>query len=170
VAATARAAGQGGADAGQAAGGQTGDLAKQFNLNPYDALRTVNDRLRAAGKPTINPDQLQAAVKQTLQSAVQQRSFDRQSFVKALEDNHVATGADADDIAGRVEGQFNAARDALSSAGQAAESAGGKAATVTAKTLWGIFAVLLLGAAATMLGAIAGLWRGTPSGHVATQT
>src|SRR5581483_5346122 len=94
----------GAANAGQGAGGAAGDLAKQFQLNPDDALRTVNARLQAAGKPTINPDQLQAAVKQALQSAVQQRSFDRQAFVKALEDNHLATGADADEIAGRVEG------------------------------------------------------------------
>jgi len=170
VAGAAQAAAGGAANAGQAAGGAAGDLAQQFHLNPDDALRTVNDRLRAAGKPTINPDQLQAAVKQALQTAVQQRSFDRQAFVKALEDNHVAAGADADEIAGRVEGQFNAAKDALSKAGQAAESAGGKVAKVTGKTLWGIFAVLLLGAAATMLGAIAGLWRGTPTAHVATET
>jgi len=160
----------GAANAGQAASGQAGDLAKQFNLNPDDALRTVNARLQAAGKPTINPDQLQAAVKQVLQTAVQQRSFDRQAFVKALEDNHLATGADADEIAGRVEGQFNAAKDALARAGQAAESAGGKVAKVTGKTLWGIFAVLLLGAAATILGAIAGLWRGTPTAHVAAES
>src|SRR5581483_852047 len=159
----------GAANAGQGAGGAAGDLAKQFQLNPDDALRTVNARLQAAGKPTINPDQLQAAVKQALQSAVQQRSFDRQAFVKALEDNHLATGADADEIAGRVEGQFNAAKDALAKAGQAAESAGGKVAKVTGKPLWGIFAVLLLGAAATILGATAGLWRGTPTAHVATE-
>jgi hypothetical protein len=160
----------GAANAGQAASGQAGDLAKQFNLNPDDALRTVNARLQAAGKPTINPHQLQSAVKQVLQTMVQQRSFDRQAFVKALEDNHVATGADADEIAGRVEGQFNAAKGALARAGQAAESAGGKVAKVTGKTLWGIFAVLLLGAAATMLGAIAGLWRGTPTAHVTAES
>jgi hypothetical protein len=47
----------------------------------------------------------------------------------------------------------------------------GKAAKVSGKALWGIFAVLLLGAAATVLvlGTIGGLWRGRPSDHVATQ-
>jgi hypothetical protein len=171
-----QAAGQGVAGAAQAAGGGAQaaggggvDLAKQFNLNADDALRTVNDRLRAAGKPTISPEQLQGATKEALQTAVQQRSFDRQGFVRALEDNHVASGADADEIAARVEGQFNAAKDKLSSTGQAAENAVGKAAKVSGKTLWGIFAVLLLGAAATVLGAIGGLWRGRPSHHVAAQ-
>jgi uncharacterized protein YneF (UPF0154 family) len=156
---TAQTAAGGVAAAAQGAAGGGADLAKNFHLDADAILRPINQRLQAAGQPPINTDQLQAAAKDAVQKAVQQGQVDRQSVVRSLVDNHVASPQDADQIAAGVESQYNGAKDKAQQAVQQAQQAGGKAANITGKTFWGIFAVLFLGLAATIGGALAGAAR-----------
>ncbi|XXF79320.1 hypothetical protein P2318_06090 [Myxococcaceae bacterium GXIMD 01537] len=138
-------------------------IAQQFGLNADDALGPVNEKLRAAGKPAITADQLQAATKDVLNTAVQQGGIDREQLVTAIAANTALSRQDAEDVATRVEGQFNEAKakvgEKVGQLGEQVQTGALKAADTTGRVLWGVFGALLLGLISAVLGATLGVSR-----------
>jgi hypothetical protein len=133
---------------GQAAQGGGG----AFGLDANAALQPINERLQSEGKPTITPDQLSAATKDALQTAVQQGRLDRETLITSIDENTALERQDAEEVAGRVNQQFEGAKDKV---------AGGalQVADTSGKVFWGIFGALFLGLISAVLGAIVGTSR-----------
>jgi hypothetical protein len=143
------------------AGTQAGSLAQSFGLDADDALRPINQRLRAAGKPAVTADELQTATKDVVQSAVRQGHLDRDMLVQAIAQNTSLTRADAADVADRVQAQWTERREQLGNRLQSAAASAGtgalQAAEATGKVFWGVFGALLLGLIAALAGGIVGV-------------
>lgn len=135
---------------GPGQGGLAGQAAQQFGLDANDALAPVNQRLQQEGLPPVTPEQLQAATKDVLNTAIQQGRLDRELLVSSIAENTALSRQDANEVAGRIETQFNAARTQV---GQQAL----QAADVSGRVFWGIFAALLLGLVSAVLGATLGV-------------
>ena len=148
---------------GQASGNTDamGNAADSLGLNADDALRPVNQRLAAEGKPAVSAAALQAAAKDVLQEGVRQGRFDRELLVSNLAQNSQLSRTDAEDVATRVESQFNTAKAQVTTrveqAAQSAKTGALKAADATGKIFWGIFGALILGMAAALFGATFGV-------------
>jgi hypothetical protein len=125
-------------------------------LDAEDALAPVNNRLRAEGKPPITAEQLQAAAQQSVQEAIRKGRFDRELLVENLAETTALSPSDAQEIAGRVETQFTAAKDRLAGS---LEAGALRAADATGKAMWGVFAALFLGMLSAIAGAIIGVSR-----------
>jgi hypothetical protein len=140
---------------------QAGKVAQGFGLDVDDALRPINQRLQAEGKPTIKAEQLRAAANDVVQKGWTQGRVDRALLIDSIAQNTALSGADAEQIATRIETQFNAARtnlgDRLSGAAQSVQTGALQAAETTGKAFWGIFGALFLGLASAIVGATAGV-------------
>jgi hypothetical protein len=147
--------------AGASQAGGVGEAAKSFGLDAEDALRPVNERLRAEGKPPVTANQLEAATKDVVQTSVQQGRLDRQVLVSSIAEKTALSRADAEEVAGRVETQFNAfkgqAGQAVSNAAQSVQTGALKAADATGKAFWGVFGALFLGLISAILGSTVGV-------------
>jgi hypothetical protein len=147
--------------AGASQAGGVGQVAQSFGLDADDALRPVNERLRAEGKPPVTADQLQAATKDVVQTAVQQGRLDRQLLVSSIAEKTALSRRDAEDVAGRVESQFSAftgqAGQSVSNAAQQVQTGALKAADATGKAFWGVFGALFLGLISAILGSTVGV-------------
>jgi hypothetical protein len=144
--------GRGAAHAAGAAGGETGQVEQAMRsagLNAEDAVRPLNQRLRAEGHPTVSPDQLEAAARDALQRSVREGRFDRGVLVTSLSQNTSLSRSDAEDLAAQVSTQVEGARSQLASGLQSATNAAGKA-------LWGAFVALALGLIASIAGGLVG--------------
>jgi hypothetical protein len=138
-------------------GGQIGKIAKSFGLNADDALGPVNQRLRQEGKPAITGDQLQAATKDVLGTSIQQGRLDRNLLVTSIAQNTALSRRDAEDIAGRIETQWNQAQGQVGQAAQQVQQGALKVADTTGHVFWGVFFALLLGLVSSILGATLGV-------------
>jgi hypothetical protein len=152
----------GSAIAGAASQGDAaGNIAQSFGLNAEDALAPVNQRLRQEGKPTITADQLQAATKDVLNTSIRQGKLDREVLVGSIAQNTKLSRQDAQDIAGRVETQFNQtlgqAKGKAGEIGQQVQQGALKAADTTGRVFWGVFGALLLGLVSAVLGSTLGV-------------
>ncbi|RKH06447.1 hypothetical protein D7V97_22490 [Corallococcus sp. CA053C] len=136
-----------------------GSAAKAFGLDANDALAPVNQRLQQEGKPTITPDQLQAATKDVVSEGVRQGKVNRELLVSNIAQNTNLSRQDAEEVATRVEQQVDQAK---GKAGQVAGQVGQGAMQVadrSGRVFWGIFAGLLMGLIASVLGATLGVSR-----------
>jgi hypothetical protein len=161
------------ASAGKAAAGAVGGVAssaannqdklqgaaQSFGLNADDALRPVNERLRAEGKPAVTSAQLQAAVKDVVGDAVKQGRMDRELLVSSIAQKTALSRADSEDLAGRVEAQYEAAKGKAQQTVATVQTGALKAADATGKAFWGIFGALFLGLISAVLGATAGVTK-----------
>jgi hypothetical protein len=138
-------------------GDQAGKIASSFGLDANDAVAPINQRLRQEGKPPITADQIQAATKDVLNTAVQQGRLDREQLVSSIAQNTALSRRDAEDIAGRVEAQWNQAQAKVSQVGQQVQQGALKAADTTGRVFWGVFAALLFGLVSSILGATLGV-------------
>ncbi|HYH99855.1 hypothetical protein [Hyalangium sp.] len=138
-------------------GDQAGKIASSFGLNAEDALGPINQRLQQEGKPAITADQLQAATKDVLNTAIQQGQLNREQLVSAIAQNTALSRRDAEDIAGRVEAQWTQAQAQVSQLGQQAQQGALKAADTTGRVFWGVFFALLLGLVSSILGSTLGV-------------
>jgi hypothetical protein len=120
-------------------------LAAGLGIDAEDALRPINERLAAEGKPPITPEQLQAAAGATLQKAAREGRFDRELLVQSLTSGTSLSRQDAQEIAGRVE-----------QTAQALQTRALEAAEDTGKAMWGVFGALLLGLLSSIAGATIG--------------
>lgn len=166
VASVGRAAiGAGGAavQRGVAAGPGLREAANWFGLDAEDAIRPVNDRLRAEGKPTITSDQVVNASRDVVGTAVREGRFDREMLIGALSQNTALARGDAEEIAARVETQFQNARSSvgasLQDAARSAGTAAMEAADASGRVFWGVFGALLLGLISSVAGGALGIRR-----------
>ncbi|WP_257449267.1 hypothetical protein [Archangium lipolyticum] len=143
--------------AGASQSGDLGQVARGFGLDADDALRPVNERLRAEGKPPVTADQLQAATKDVVQTAVRQGRLDRQILVSSIAQNTALSRADAEDVASRIEAQFNSVQAQAGQAAQTVQTGALQAADATGKAFWGVFGALFLGLISAILGATVGV-------------
>jgi hypothetical protein len=152
-----------GKSAVQAGGGALAELAPQatqaFGLNAEEALAPVNQRLVSEGKPPVSPQQLEAATRDVLQDAVRQRRLDQALLVQSLTQQTALAPADAQEVAGRIEAQWNQARARAGQLAEQAQTGALKAADTTGKAFWGVFAALLLGMIAAIGGSLVGVQR-----------
>jgi hypothetical protein len=142
--------------AAQNAVSNSGSVASAFGLDANAAVGPINQRLQAEGKPTVTPDQLQAAVKDSIGDAAATGHLNRDTLVKSLASNTALSQQDANEIAGRVEQQYDQFK---SSAGQKVQAGAGKAASVSGKAMWGVFLALVLGLIAALVGGFLGVGR-----------
>ncbi|QSQ19958.1 hypothetical protein JY651_32375 [Pyxidicoccus parkwayensis] len=145
------------------AASQGGEAAKTFGLDANDALGPVNQRLTQEGKPTVTAAQLKAATSDVLNTAVRTGQLDRETLVTAIANNTKLSRQDAEDVANRVEQQFNQTKGQVQQKageiGQQVQQGALQAADTTGRVFWGIFGALLLGLVSAVLGATIGVSR-----------
>ncbi|WNG20144.1 hypothetical protein [Cystobacter fuscus] len=145
--------------AGASQAGNVGELARSFGLDANDALRPINERLAAEGKPTVTAEQLEGATRDVVGTAVRERRIDRENLLQAITANTNLSHSDAQEVAIRVENQFNAFQDKAGQAAQNIQTGALKAADATGKVFWGVFGALFLGLVSAILGGIVGVNR-----------
>jgi hypothetical protein len=132
-----------------AAGGEAmsegAGLGAGFRIDAESALRPINERLAAEGKPKITADRLQSAVSEAARQAGREGRLDRELLVQSLTSGTSLSQEDAGEIAARVE------QTAQSLQTKALEAAGD-----TGKAMWGVFGAILLGLLSAMAGATVG--------------
>jgi len=152
----------GGSAIGAAAGG-SGDAAKWLGIDTNEAIGPINERLRAEGKPEITPAQLQATTRDVAQTAVRDGRLDREVVIASVVQNTNLSRADAEQIAGRIQGQAQQVSGQISarlqSAAQQAQTGALKVGDTTGKAFWGVFGALLLGLIAALAGGAVGASR-----------
>jgi hypothetical protein len=137
--------------------GGIGAMAQRFGIDADDALRPVNDRLRAQGQPPVRAEQLQAATQDAVQSAIREGRVDRDLLVRSIAQNTAMSRQDVEETATRIEMQIDNARNQVGQRVQAAETGALKAAESSGKVFWGVFGALLLGLIAAAIGAALGV-------------
>ncbi len=145
--------------AGASQAGDMGGLASRFGLDANDALRPINERLAAEGKPTVTAEQLEGATRDVVNTAVREQRIDRQNLLQAITANTNLSRSDAQEVAIRVENQFNAFQDKAGQAAQNIQTGALKAADTTGKVFWGVFGALFLGLVSAILGGVVGMSR-----------
>ncbi len=142
-------------------GTQAEGLARTFGLNAEDALAPINQRLQAEGKPTITAAQLQAATQDVLNTAIREGELNRELLVNAIAENTDLSREDAQEIAGRIETQWNQQwaqlQTRVGEIGQDVQQGALQAADTTGRVFWGVFFALLLGLVSAILGATLGV-------------
>lgn len=133
-----------------------GRVAENLGIDADAALAPVNARLRAENMPDITAEELLGASRDVLRRAARDGRLDRSTLIDAISANTALTGADAEEVAARLQVQFEAARgsagEVLSQTARDVQEGALAAAEGTGKAFWGLFGALLLG----MLSAIAG--------------
>ena len=147
------------AAAGASQAGNLGQAARNFGLDANDALRPINERLQADGKPAITAKQLENATQDAVKTSVQNGRVDREALIQSLASNTALSRADAEQVAQRIESQFNAFQGKLSQTAQSVQTGALKAADATGKVFWGVFAALFLGLVSAILGGMVGMGR-----------
>lgn len=145
--------------AGQALGAAPAEALAQTGLTTDDLLAPVNERLQAAGKAPVTSEQLGAATRDALRTAVREGRLDREMLTASLAQNTALSPADAREIAGTLEQRYDQQATQL---GQQAEQTGGaalQAAEDTGKGLLGLFFAMLLGLIAAVAGTTLGVTR-----------
>jgi hypothetical protein len=145
-------------DAAGVVGGVAGGAVSQaFNLNASDALKPINDKLQADGKPAITEDQLKAATSDILKKAVANKGqLDKQELSQSIAQNTQLSQEDADDVANRVDQQYEQAKGKVQQTAQQAGETATKAANIGGGVFWGIFASMLLSLVSAVLGGLLG--------------
>ncbi|NTX05086.1 MULTISPECIES: hypothetical protein [Myxococcus] len=135
------------------AASQGGNAAQAFGLDANDALGPVNERLKAEGKPTITANQLEAATKDIVTTAVRTGNVDRELLVTSIAENTRLSRQDSEDVANRVQIQIDGAKAKVGQVGEQVQQGALQAADKTGRAFWGVFGALLLGLVASVLGA-----------------
>ncbi len=121
-----------------------------FGLNADEALQPINARLQAEGKPAITADQVKSATRDVVSSAVRDGRVDRETLVGSIVRETALSRQDAEELAGRVQTQWDAAR-------QSVQTGALQAADATGKAFWGVFGALFLSLIAAVLGGAFGV-------------
>ena len=125
--------------------GMVSSIGQTLDLSTSDALAAVNQRLQAAGKPTITAMQLRSAMRDAVNTALQQGTLDWNTFERALANNTDLSRQEVSEIAA-------GSRERLTEAVNAAAQA-------TARTFGGLFVTLALSLMAAVGGAALGVTR-----------
>jgi acyl-coenzyme A thioesterase PaaI-like protein len=134
------------------AGQGAGQVGQAMNLDFDQALAPINQKLQAQGAPPVSGDELKAATRDVIARGVAQGRIDRETLVGSISANTSLERSDAEQLAGRIQQQFD------QSMGKVQHGAL-QAAETTGKALWGVFFGLLLGLVSSVAGAITGVSR-----------
>lgn len=121
---------------------------EQLDLD--EALGPINQRLRAAGKPPVTAEQLEATAQDALRTTLGGGRVDRAALERSLAQNTALSRADVQELAGRMETQLDAAK-------QRATTGALKATDATGKAFWGVFGALALGLVSALVGGALGV-------------
>lgn len=149
-------AGEVGKTAAEATGGAVSQGLKSFSLDANQVLQPINAKLQSEGKPAVTEEQLKAATQDALNNAVASGKLDRETLTQSIVSNTDLSQQDADDLANRVEKQFNDAKSKVSQVGQDVGHKAMQVSNTTGKLLWGVFASLALALISAVLGGIVG--------------
>jgi hypothetical protein len=133
-----------------ASGPQIEQAMRSAGINANDLMGPVNDRLRAQGRPTVSPREVEAVTRDVLQRSVRTGAIDQQVIVQSVADNTSLSRSDAQQVAAQLQSQLQTARGQLMNQVQSAADVAGKA-------LWGAFIALALGLIAAIIGGIVGV-------------
>jgi len=149
----------GGAAIGAATGhgADMGAAEDGLSLDADEALRPVNQRLQAVGRPPISAEQLETATTDAIRRGVTEGGLDHDVLVASIAHNTSLSRADADEVANRLEMQIDKAKGAAAQRAQAAETGALRAADASGKAFLGMFGALLLGLVAAVVGAALGV-------------
>lgn len=129
-----------------------------LGLTERDLLAPINQRLQATGNPTITPDQLRAAARDALRTSVRQGRLDRQIFIQSIAEQTPLTREEAQEVATRIERQWQQGTGEISQRaqdlGSAAQQTALQAVESTGKVLLVLFFVLAVGLVAAVGGVI----------------
>lgn len=145
--------------AGSALGAAPADMFSRVGISTDDLLAPVNERLRAAGRPEITSEQLGAATRDALRTAVREGRLDREVLTSSLANATALSQADARQIATSVEERWNQQASALRQGADQAGTTALAAAETTGKGLLGLFFAMLLGLIAAIAGTEVGVTR-----------
>jgi hypothetical protein len=134
------------------AAGKAAPSPSSLPLDVNDVLGPVNQRLQQQGAPPVTAAQIQAATRDAVSQATRQGRLDRETVIAALVGNTGLDRADAEQVATRIESQFN------QSLGELRHGAL-ETAEATGKALWAVFFAMLLGLISAVAGAIVGVSR-----------
>jgi len=137
--------------------GGVGSVAERLGIDADDALRPVNQRLQASGRPPVTAAQIQAAASDAVRQSVREGRVDREALVRSIAQNTALSQQDAEDVAARIEMQIQRAKGQVTGSLQAAETGALRAAEASGKAFWGVFGALLLGLIAAVIGAALGV-------------
>jgi hypothetical protein len=149
------------AAAGVSQAGNLGQAARNFGLDANDALRPVNERLQSEGKPAITAAQLENATRDAVKTSVQNGRVDREALIQSLASNTSLSRSDSEQVAQRIEAQFNAFQGKVQQTAQSVQTGALKVADATGKVFWGVFGALFLGLLSALLGGSVGAGRHT---------
>ncbi|MDP2269453.1 MAG: hypothetical protein Q8K32_01905 [Archangium sp.] len=141
-----------GSGAVKAGGSMISQGSNAFGFNADDAIGPINERLQADGKPAITAAQLQSATRDVVSSAVRDGRVDRETLISSIENETALSRQDAEELAGRVQTQWDTARENV-------QTGALQAADATGKAFWGVFGALFLGMIAAVLGGAFGVTR-----------
>ena len=150
-----------GKSAAKAGGGasalQIEQAMRSAGIDANDLVRPVYERLRAQGRPTVSPREMETVARDVLQRSVRTGAIDQQIIVQSVADNTSLSRSDAQQVAAQLDSQLQNARGQLLNQVQSAADAAGKA-------LWGAFVALALGLIAAIVGGMVGVpgLRGRP--------
>lgn len=121
---------------------------ENLGLTEEDFVAPINQRLEAQGKPTVTADQLQAAMRDALSTAVREGRFDRALLVSSLAQNTPLSEEDAQEVAATIEQRWQERGMAITQRaqelGQRAQQTAFQAIETTGGALvWSFFLMLL---------------------------
>jgi hypothetical protein len=142
------------ADAGASVSRSMSLTEQALSVDSSQVLGPVNERLTAQGKPTISAPQLRAAVSDAVMTSVVRGSFDREVFMSSLVEHTDLSQADVRQLFGDLERRIGERTDvAMQQLSHTAE----RAADMTGRAFWGVFALQLVSLIAAMIGTLAGV-------------
>ena len=146
-----------------AAGAAGTEVGQFLDLDVNMLVMPLNQRLRAQGRPTVTPEQVQAALRDVAVTAVREGGLDRGMMVESLSARTALSAEDAEMLADEIQAWF----DARAGVAQDVRRTVLGAADQTGKAMWWVFLGLALGLGASVLGSTLGTGRlhrrGTPA-------
>jgi hypothetical protein len=133
-------------------GAQGGAMSQGVGIDATELIGPLNQRLRAEGKPTMTPAQLQAILQSATGAAMHDGRLDKEAFITSVTENTSLSRSDASDLADRVEAQLQAQA-------QEMKTGAAKVADAVGKAMWWVFLGMILGLASAILGATLGVSR-----------
>lgn len=134
-------------------------VTQALGIDARDVVAPLNERLRAEGKPTVRPEQLEAAVRDAAAAAVREGRFDKQLFVTALSENTALSPADVRELADRAQMQLEARTGGMAGVKGDLQQTALRAADATGTAMWWLFLGMALSLGAAVFGATVGVSR-----------
>jgi hypothetical protein len=143
-----------------AAGAATsGEMLQSLGIDENTVFAPVNRRLQERGMPPVAPDRARAAAQEMLRTRVQQGELSREQAVDIVARQTELSRADAEQVATELQERVNQAGQRGQEVAQQAKETALTAAEGAGKVIMAMVALMVLGLAATIGGAILSVRR-----------